>query len=217
MAPEETQPSESGAEESAHDDITHCGNGPKGKLEHEDPLLARIEKTMDGGVGRVLAAFDEKLRYDQAQQTQLDRLHAELQEYRSDLLAKATRPLVYGMIRIHSDIGRLCSALCQEEEMAEERASRTIELLRSLREDVELELGKHGVVPIRDDRGEVDSRRQRVLRRTLVGEPELDGVVETSIQPGFEQGEYILVKESVSAYKFDPSFSEDEEAKDSRG
>ena len=93
-------------------------------------------------------------------------------------------------------------------------SSRFIKLLRTLREDVELELEKHGIAAIRDDRREVDPRRQRVVRRTLVGEPELDGVVEASISSGFEQGEYVLVKESVSAYKFDPTFNEggDEEA-----
>lgn len=176
-----------------------------------DAAVTQIAEAVEAGVGRVLQAFDEKLRYDTTQQAQLDRLHAELQEHRSDLLAKATRPLVYGMIRIHGDIGRVCSALRDQEKPIGEdgrMSLRFIELLNALSEDVELELEKHGVVTTRADQVVVDPKRQRVVSRTLVGEPELDGVVEASIKPGFEQGEYVLVKESVAVFKFDPTFNE---------
>ena len=174
-----------------------------------DGPLTEIVATVEAGVERVLVAFDEKIRYDRGQQTQLDRLHAELQEHRADLLAKATRPLAYGMIRIHSDIERLRSALSQEEAEEEQMSERFVKMLDALKEDVELELEKHGILAIRDDCREVDPKRQRVVRRVLVGDRELDGVVDLSINCGFEQGDYILVKQSVSAFKFDPTFNEE--------
>lgn len=207
MATEETQPAE-----------VSCGNNSLDATEDSsfqrdkgglgsDIILSQITKMVEAGIKRVLAAFDEKLRYDQTQKTQLDLLHAELLEHRTDLLAKATRPFAYGMIRIHGDIGRLYSALSQEETAEAQTSQRFLKYLDDLREDVELELEKHGIMTFRRELREVDPKCQRVVRRTLVEEPELDGVVHASISPGFEQGEYILVKEGVSVYKFSATFN----------
>ena len=207
MVSENTQPADILSDSVAQDgDERH--DTPRDTVGLESDLaLPQVVKTVEAGIERLLEAFDEKIRYDQSQQSQLDRLHAELQEHRADLLAKATRPLAYGMIRIHNDIERLRSALSQEEAEEEQMSQRFVEMLGALKEDVELELGKHGILTIRDDCREVDPKRQRVVRRVLVGERDLDGVVEMSINCGFEQGEYILTKESVSAFKFDPALN----------
>jgi len=50
----------------------------------------------------LLDAFNQKLAFDNFKEKQIDRLHEELQAYKSDLLLKATQPLIAAMIKLHA-------------------------------------------------------------------------------------------------------------------
>ena len=57
-------------------------------------LLSNLE-------ARLLDAFNQKLAFDTFKEKQIDRLHEELQGYKSDLLLKATQPLIAAIIKLH--------------------------------------------------------------------------------------------------------------------
>lgn len=164
-------------------------------------LSRHLEAVIEDGVGRILEVFEHKLAYDTSKQLQIDRLHDELQQHRSDLLARATRPLVLGMIRLHDDIGKLVSSLRgkPDEELS---AERFYALLEGLREDIEIVLGQNGIVAYREPGGTFDPRRQRAMSKVSTGNQDLAGKVAESMRTGFEQGSEIIEKERIAIYDF---------------
>jgi hypothetical protein len=71
------------------------------------PLLSHLE-------ARLLDAFNQ-LAFDNFKEKQIDRLHEELQGYKSDLLLKAAQPLIAAMIKLRADAGRLIIGISQED------------------------------------------------------------------------------------------------------
>ena len=168
----------------------------------EAAQLAALEKLVDQGVRRVLESFDAKLAYDATKQQQIDRLHEELQQHRSDLLARATRPLVLGIIRLHDDIGKLQTAL-QGKAAGEMTPQRMQGLLQGVQEDVEVLLQQNGIAAYRGPAGDFDPRRQRLVGRVATPDAKLANTVAESVRPGFEQGQEVIEKERVRAYEHD--------------
>ncbi len=168
-----------------------------------DQWLCCIETAIETGIDRILESFEGKLAYDASKQLQIDRLHEELQQHRTDLAARAARPLVHGTIRLHDDIGKLLSALRGKPagELSEEKF---FTLLEGLQGDVEIVLRQNGVAAYREPGGPFDPRRQRMLRKVTTNDEELAGTVAESVRPGFEQGAEIIEKERVATYEFEP-------------
>src|SRR5579885_1650701 len=52
------------------------------------------------------AKFDSKIREDAAREAIVERLHVELQQYKSDLLLQVLRPVLLDLIAMHDDIGK---------------------------------------------------------------------------------------------------------------
>ncbi|MGE4182775.1 MAG: hypothetical protein AB7J34_23365 [Limisphaerales bacterium] len=169
--------------------------------DRRDDPLAVVATKIDEAVARVLTAFGEKLAYDQTKQVQIDRLHEELLQYRSDLVSRAARPLAHGMIQLHDDIGKLLSAL-RAKPAEQLTPARFFSLLEGLQDDVEIVLGQNGIAAFREPGCQFEPRRQRALKRVSTFEAALAGTVAERIRPGFEQGVEILEKERVSTYEF---------------
>lgn len=168
----------------------------------EAAQLAALERLVNEGVQRVLESFDAKLAYDATKQQQIDTLHEELQQHRSDLLARATRPLVLGIIRLHDDIGKLRTAL-QGKDAGEMTPQRMLDLLQGVQEDVEVLLQQNGIAAYRGPTGDFDPRRQRLVGKVATPDAGLANTVAESVRPGFEQGQEIIEKERVRAYEHD--------------
>lgn len=168
-----------------------------------DTWSAAIENHIDAGFERVLRAFEDKLAYDESKQEQIDRLHDELLRHREDMVARAARPLVHGMIRLHDDIGRLLTAL-RVKPAEQLTPDRFFTLLEGLQEDLEIVLGQNGIVAYREPGGPFDPRRQKALKRVRTCEETLAGTIAESLRPGFEQGADIVEKERVATYEYVP-------------
>lgn len=172
------------------------------KPEEAGDVATRLEGCVQAGVARVLEAFEHKLAYDAAKQRQIDLLHEELQQHRSDAISRASRPLVHGVIRLHDDIGKLVASL-REKAHAELSPERFLALLEGLQEDVELVLSQNGIAAFRETGNALDLRRQRVLRKVPTSDSSLADKVAESLRPGFEQRGEVLEKERVAAYAFE--------------
>ena len=162
----------------------------------------RLVETLNAGVDRVLRAFDEKIRYDATKQQAIDRQHEELVGYRADLVARAARPFVYGMIHHHAQIGKLVAGV-RDKAVAEMPSTEVCGLLESLQEDVEQVLGENGVAAYRADAAEpFDPARQTVVGKALPTDDEArSGTIAACLGPGFERDGRILYKARVSAYR----------------
>ena len=159
----------------------------------------RLEDSVAAGFERVLAVFENKLAYDGFKERQIDTLHAELQGYRDDLVAKAARPLVQGMLRLHDDVGRVLSSL-RKKDPAELTAERFFRAIEGFREDLEIVLDHHGVEAYSEPGDAYVPQRQRTLETVATSDPERAGQVAHRLRPGFEHGGEILRKEQVAVY-----------------
>jgi molecular chaperone GrpE len=162
-------------------------------------VLTRLETAVTAGLAGLLLEVREKAAVDRFREEQVDRLHAELQTYKNDLVSKQTRQLIQGIVRLHDDLGKSVTALRQKspEELTPETLFRQ---LADFQDDIELLLGQHGVERFEILGEEFDPRRQTAARTVPTEEPERVGRIAERVRPGFEQGEATLQKERVAVY-----------------
>lgn len=154
-------------------------------------------------IERLLRAWDEREARDRFREKQIDRLHDELQGYKSDLVAKAIRPALQSLIRLHDDVGKVSEAL-QREDPAKLTAPRLLQILDGFRDDVLIALEQNGVTAFREADDKFNPLRQKSLK-TIPGEPESVGRIAQRNRPGFERGDTILEKERVTVYVAAPA------------
>ena len=147
----------------------------------------------------IMTQFEQKLAYDISKQQQIDRLHHELQQYRTDLIAKTNRPFVNGITHMHDDIGKLVESLkAKSNEYL--TADRFFKILENLQDDIEILLDQNGVMVFREIGNTFQPRRQQVLRKIETSDELAVGHVAAKIRPGFEQGDELIRKERVAVY-----------------
>ena len=162
-------------------------------------LAKRIEFLVASEIDRLLQAFNDKLAYDETKQIQIERLHKDLQDHQSDLLARTALPLARGVIRIHAHIGKLRSTL-ESEDHKDFTLDSCLDLLQGLQEDLELVLEDNGMVRYREHDTTFNPKRQKITKKTETTHSNAHGTVETSIAPGFEYDGRIVEKERVAIY-----------------
>ena len=171
----------------------------------------RLAARVDDAATRIVAAFDEKLRYDASKEAIIDRQHEELQRHRAGLVEQAASPFILGMTRLHAQIGRLLRAYEGGEAPEEMSRADVYGLLDGFRDEVESILGENGIAAYRGDVGDPFDPS----RHTVAGEPEPTGNEERSgtvakcLGAGFERDGRIVVKASVSVYRYESETQEE--------
>lgn len=176
---------------------------PEPLMDVDDALALAIEGAVGRAAAPLLRAIEDRLALDRFRETQIDKLHMELQTYKADLVSKAIQPVLKSLIRLHDDMGKVLEAL-EKEEPAQLTPERALHLLDGFREDVELALHHNGVIAFRTEDDTFDPRRQRVLRTVQTDDPDTVGRLAARLRPGFEQGETVLEKERVAVYVIAP-------------
>ncbi len=161
--------------------------------------LEPIQATMAQGFADLLRAFEDKLAYDRSKERQIDRLHAELQEHKRDLVAKIKRPLIQGLVRLHDDLGKVVTALGRRpvEQLTPERF---FGAFGGFADDIELLLGQHGIEAYSAPGEDFDPRLQTALRTEATDDADLVGTIAERLRSGFSEGETLLQKERVAVY-----------------
>ena len=175
------------------------------QVHSEEPnnnVVQHLEQILEAGISKVLNAFEQKMAFDATKQQQIDRLHTELQEYRTDLIAKTNRPLVNGLIRLHDDIGRLIEGLKSKptEQLEPDMFFKAID---GIQDDIEILLDQNGIAAFIEPLETFQPRRQRTLKKVSTTDDKLVGQIAERLRPGFEQGTEIIQKERVNVYVLD--------------
>jgi molecular chaperone GrpE len=181
--------------------------------EDSDKRNSEIAELITAGFDKLSHQFEHKLVYDQTKQQQIDTLHNELQKYRSDLIAKTNRPLVNGIIRLHDDIEKIVAKFETKPKEPLSR-DRLIKILLGTAEDIEILLDQNGVLAFQEPLEAFNPQRQRSIRSIATDDAALNGRVAERLRPGFEQGDEILRKETVTVYVSDKSVSEEHTEKE---
>jgi len=171
-----------------------------------DPVapMARSIADLGDGLGRRLDAlqtlFDREIRAESTREKVVDRLHAELQEYKQGLILGILRPVFVDLIRLHDDIGKTL----ERPDEPELDARRLLDLLRGYRQEVEDILYRQGVEPF-DHEGEAfDPRRQRALATVPTEDPARNKHVAARLRKGFQSGDKVIRPEMVNVYAHKP-------------
>jgi molecular chaperone GrpE len=161
--------------------------------------LDQIERLLAEGLAGPLRELRDQLALDRFKEQQIDRLHQELQGYKTDLLGRAVRPLLLGLIRLHDTLGKVKESLRQvpPAELTVERAAGFFDGFRG---DLELVLEEHGVLRFETAGERFDPHRQTAARTVPAADPGRVGLVAERLRPGFAQGEVPLQKERVVVY-----------------
>jgi molecular chaperone GrpE len=173
--------------------------GPPQVLE----AISTLERMLRGRLEALETKFDRELRAEATRERVVDRLHAELQEYKQDLLLKVQRPIFIDLIQLHDDIGKMIEARLPGEADGDPCAGLR-SLLSSIQTGIEDILYRQGVEPFALEQDEFDPRRQRAVSTVPTEDAALNKTVATRLRKGFQSGERLIRPELVSVYTVRP-------------
>jgi molecular chaperone GrpE len=186
------------------------------------PLLAAQTSVETCGAAVVLSALDglseqfcrrldllktmveRELRAEATRERVVDRLHAELQDYKQDFLLKVQRPIFIDLIQLHDDIGKMSDAKAPSVAgplgAADNRG-----VLESIQTAIEDILYRQGVEPFALDGTEFDPRKQRAVSTQATDDPALNKTVAARLRKGFCAGDKLIRPEIVTVFTFRPA------------
>jgi molecular chaperone GrpE len=145
--------------------------------------------------------FEREQRAEAARERVVDRLHAELQEYKHDLLLKVQRPIFIDLIQLHDDIGKIIAAQPAADADAQ-RALGVRGVLESIQTGIEDILYRQGVEPFMRDGIDFDPRRQRAVSTVPTDDPAIAKTVAARLRKGFQAGDKLIRPEIVTVYAY---------------
>jgi molecular chaperone GrpE len=145
------------------------------------------------------ALLEREQRAEASRERVVDRLHAELQEYKQDLLLRVQRPIFVDLIQLHDDLDKMIESRAPADADPERAAALrgTLESIQTAIEDI---LYRQGVEPFSVEGSAFDPRRQRAVSTMATEDPSLNKTIAVRLRNGFQAGEKVIRPEIVSVY-----------------
>jgi molecular chaperone GrpE len=161
-------------------------------------LGARLDRRLD----ELQNLFHREIRAEATREKVVDRLHAELQEYKQDLLLNTMRPVFIDLIQLHDDIGKMVAAQSQSEGEGKGEVRRLLDIMLGYQQGIEDILYRQGIEPYLQEGDIFDPRRQRAVAAIPTDDPTLARTIAARHRKGFQtQGdERVIRPEIVSVY-----------------
>jgi molecular chaperone GrpE len=160
----------------------------------ESALLTALESIraeLSNKLDQVASRLDRESRAEETREKVVDRLHAELQEYKNDLLLRLMKPVFLDLIQLHDDLGKRADSVGDP-------AVRPI--LEDYQQAIEDILYRQGVEPFQLDPGPFDPRMQRAVSTVPTDDPDANKHVATRVRKGFLAGAKVIRPEMVMVY-----------------
>jgi molecular chaperone GrpE len=172
-----------------------------------DRALAALREDLGRRIDGLRSTFERELRGEASRERIVDRLHAELQDYKQDLLLKVQRPIFIDLIQLHDDVGKMIATRASAESPGSGITSfqGSLESIQTAIEDI---LYRQGVEPFSLETGEFDPKRQRAISTTPTEDSGLNKTVAARIRKGFVAGEKLIRPELVSVFLLRQSSSD---------
>lgn len=161
--------------------------------------FTRLEERLDA----IQSVLERESRAEATRERVVDRLHAELQEYKQDFLLKVQRPIFLDLIQLHDDVGKMIEARPRDDGDPD-RAAAVRGILESIQVALEDILYRQGVEPFAVEGDVFDPRRQRAVSTVPTEDPARNKTVAARLRKGFQSGERLIRPELVSVYTFRP-------------
>ena len=185
-------------EASAHQPASEADAGPI-LLEAVASLGDRLAQRLDA----MHTILEREARAEATRERVIDRLHAELQEYKQDLLLNVQRPIFIDLIQLHDDIGKMIEARTPGEDQPN-RAAAIRGILESIQVAIEDILYRQGVEPFIAEGEGFDPKRQRAVATVATDDAVRNKTIAVRLRKGFEAGERLIRPEIVSVYTYRP-------------
>lgn len=140
--------------------------------------------------------FKKRLSYDEGKEKILDKLHAELQDYKSDVYFKLTRPIFHDIAVVLDDIRKMkiCGDLGSKSE--------TESFMETVTESLLCLLDKYEVLPFSSEvNSKFDAVKQRIVGTKSTDNDLLVGLIAESVFAGLMQKDQLVFPEKVVIYK----------------
>jgi molecular chaperone GrpE len=151
---------------------------------------------LNNKMNKLLNLFEDKLSFDSFKEQQIDKLHSELQEYKSNLLAKINRPLINGLICMYDDLDKTLNKIRNDDEFSQ----KSIKIIENIFEDIKILLEENSVISYYEINETFNPTKQQLAKKIMTKDIELVGKVAFSLRPGFELDNVIIRKEKVAVY-----------------
>jgi molecular chaperone GrpE len=160
--------------------------------------LVALGETIHRRLDALQTLFEREVRAEATRERVVDRLHAELQEYKQDLLLNVLRPVFVDLIQLHDDIGRIVDARPE----SEGETRRLLDLMRGFQQGIEDILYRQGVEPFVQEGDAFDPRRQRAVATVPTDDLSLARKIAMRHRKGFQAlpSEKVIRPEIVSVY-----------------
>jgi molecular chaperone GrpE len=174
------------------------------EIPEPDPFAPTLEAitNLGEGLNRKLDAlqtvFDREIRAEATREKVVDRLHAELQEYKQGLLLGILKPVFVDLIQLHDDMGKMIAAQGE----SDGDVARLLSLIRGFQQGIEDILYRQGVEPFTLEGDAFDPRRQRALSTLSTDDPQKNKQVATRLRKGFQAGDKVIRPEMVTVFSY---------------
>lgn len=150
------------------------------RKEVPDPGIALIKEELE----KIRRNFETKLMYDQYKDSLLDKLHGELQEYKSDLLAKIICPILMDIIGVCDQLGKEITYFKGQSPTESEKVIKSLENLLVYLQEI---LYRQSTEPYSAEVGSIFVPGRQKAIRTLPTEDEMKNkTVAECLVPGYE-------------------------------
>jgi molecular chaperone GrpE len=168
--------------------------------------LKDLGDQLGGRLDLLRAIFERELRAEATRERVIDRLHAELQDYKQDLLLKVQRPIFVDLIQLHDDVGKMIEARSSSD-AGDLQAGSVRGILESIQTAIEDILYRQGVEPFALEGNEFDPRKQRAISTLATEDAALSKTVAVRLRKGFVAGEKLIRPEIVTVFTHRPAGS----------
>ena len=159
--------------------------------------ISQLGRLIEERASSLQASFEREVRAESTRERIVDRLHAELQDYKQDFLLKVQRPIFIDLIQLHDDIGKMIDSQPAEDVDKTAAVRTTLESIRTAIEDI---LYRQGVEPFRNEGDDFDPRRQRAVTTVPTDDPLRNKTIAARLRPGFQAGDKLIRAEIVSVH-----------------
>ena len=161
--------------------------------------LEILQHSLSEGFQGLRDEFNTKLRYDYKKDGIIDKLHAELMEYRNDLIKKLLRPLIMDAIMMADDVRKLVETY-RAKNPDQLDPQKLLELGASFADDLDHMLYRQGVDTFETEGNHFDPKRQKVLKREITDQEELDKTIKNRVRKGYDWDKKVIRPELVDVY-----------------
>jgi len=146
--------------------------------------------------------FESKLKYDKHKDEIIDKLHAENQSYKNDMLKKTIMPFINEVIFLIDDYSKLYR-MYSKTDILEINTANLLKQFGNISEDLEELLNKNGIEAFSVENETVDFSKQKVIKTVPTSEQEKDKTVCERLKKGFMMDGKMIRQEWISCYKYE--------------